>query len=428
MTRTNDKTTQVTNTTRLHTIAMLGNHLPRQCGIATFTTDLSEAISAEFSALECFVLAMNDAGHRYAYPPRVRFEIAETDIASYRRAADFLNVNTVDVLCVQHEYGIFGGKAGSHVLALLRELRMPIVTTLHTILGRAESPARAAMDELPQLSERLVVMSDAWGVAAARSPRRAAGEDRPDSARHPQPSGRRREQGPARRRGQVRDPHVRAAVAGQGHRARHRRAAGDPRRAIRRRSTSCSAPRIPHVKERHGETYRLMLENRAASLGVDPNIIFHNRFVSQAELTKFLSAADIYITPYLKPDQITSGTLAYAVGSGKAVISTPYSYARELLADGRGILVPWPRDDPEAIAREVIGLLDDPCKADALRERAAASGKGMLWPASRVPTWTASSARARSMPTACARCSRPRRSPRGRWSCPNSTWSTLASS
>ena len=99
----------------LSTIAMLGNHLPRQCGIATFTTDLSDAIAAEFPELDCFVLAMNDAGQRHAYPARVRFEIAESDVASYRRAADFLNVNAVDVVCVQHEYGIFGGKAGSHV-------------------------------------------------------------------------------------------------------------------------------------------------------------------------------------------------------------------------------------------------------------------------------------------------------------------------
>src|SRR5512134_1113912 len=115
-------------------VAMLGNHLPRQCGIATFTTDLVDAIAAAHPAIDCFALAMNDAGRRHAYPERVRFEIADGDIASYRRAADYLNVNAVDVTCVQHEYGIFGGKAGSHVLALLRELRMPIVTTLHTVL------------------------------------------------------------------------------------------------------------------------------------------------------------------------------------------------------------------------------------------------------------------------------------------------------
>jgi len=140
-------------------IAVLGNHAPRQCGIATFTTHLSEAISSEFAGLDCFVLAMNDAGKSHAYPERVRFEIAENDLKSYRRAADFLNVNAVDVLSLQHEYGIFGGKAGSHVLDLLRELRIPIVTTLHTILAEPNPMQRAAMDELSRLSERLVVMS-----------------------------------------------------------------------------------------------------------------------------------------------------------------------------------------------------------------------------------------------------------------------------
>src|SRR5688500_5146732 len=138
---------------------MLGSHLPRRCGIATFTTDLSDAIAAELPELDCFVLAMNDTGQQHAYPSRVRFEIAEGDISSYRRAEDFLTVNVVDVLCVQHEYGIFGGPAGSYVLAMLRELRMPIVTTLHTILGEPNASQRSAMDELVRLSERLVVMS-----------------------------------------------------------------------------------------------------------------------------------------------------------------------------------------------------------------------------------------------------------------------------
>src|ERR1700722_13284438 len=140
-------------------IAVIGNHSPRQCGIATFTTDLSRAIADSSSDVDCFVLAMNDAGRRYDYPRRVRFEIAENDVASYRRAADFLNVNEVDVACVQHEYGIFGGKAGSHLLTLLRELRMPIVSTLHTILAEPNAQQRAAMEELLRLSERVVVMS-----------------------------------------------------------------------------------------------------------------------------------------------------------------------------------------------------------------------------------------------------------------------------
>ena len=144
-------------------VALLGNHLPRQCGIATFTTDLADAISASFPGLHCGVVAMNDAGRRHSYGDRVHFEIAENDLASYRRATDFLNVGAIDVLCLQHEYGIFGGNAGSHVLALLSEVRMPIVTTLHTILSEPTIEQRRVMDEVTRLSTRLIVMSHCAG-------------------------------------------------------------------------------------------------------------------------------------------------------------------------------------------------------------------------------------------------------------------------
>src|SRR5688572_6132582 len=141
-------------------IAVLGNHIPRQCGIATFTTDLSEAIGTIGPDLDCFVLAMNDGRHQHAYPDRVRFELTDSDAGAYTRAADFLNVNAVDVISVQHEYGIFGGKAGAHLLTMLRELRMPIVTTLHTILAAPNLHQRRVMDELTMLSDRLVVMTN----------------------------------------------------------------------------------------------------------------------------------------------------------------------------------------------------------------------------------------------------------------------------
>ena len=142
-------------------LAVLGNHLPRHCGIATFTTHLADALGRTLPDVDTFVVAMNDAGRHHAYPSRVRFEIAEGDLAAYRRAADFLNVNDVDVLSVQHEYGIFGGKAGAHVLTLLRDLRMPIVTTLHTVLSAPNPAQRAVMEDLARLSDRLIVMSEA---------------------------------------------------------------------------------------------------------------------------------------------------------------------------------------------------------------------------------------------------------------------------
>ena len=359
-------------------LAVVGNHLPRHCGIATFTSDLSNALALEYPALDCFVLAMNDPGKRYAYPSRVRFEIAESDLGAYRQAADYLNVNNVDAVCVQHEYGIFGGKAGSHLLALLRELRMPIVTTLHTILAEPNGDQRQVMDELTRISERIVVMSD-MGADLVRDvhgvPERKI--DRIPHGIHELPfaNGSKDHLGVEGKTVLLTfgllspDKGIENVI--------------DALPAILARHPETVyivlGATHPHVKAGSGETYRLMLEARARRLGVDSSIIFHNRFVSDAELAEFLSAADVYITPYLKPEQITSGTLAYAVGSGKAVVSTPYWYAKELLADGHGVLVPW--RDPGAIAREVNDLLSDDARRMAIRERAFARGRRMVWPA-----------------------------------------------
>ena len=359
-------------------LAILGNHLPRQCGIATFTTHLADALATELPEVDSFVLAMNDAGRRHSYPSRVRYEIGEGDLGSYRRAADFLNVNHVNVLSVQHEYGIFGGKAGAHVMALLRELRMPIVTTLHTVLSAPNPAQRAVIDELARLSARLVVMSASGADLLMRV--HGISADQIDLIPHG-------------------IPHVPVDAASKD------RLGVDGKTVILTfgllsrdkgiEHVIDALPAIlavhpdvvyivlgathPHVVEHEGETYRLMLEARGQQLGVAASMVFHNRFVSQDELTEFLSATDIYITPYLQPEQITSGTLAYAVGAGKAVISTPYIYARELLADGRGVLVPW--RDSHAIAREVIDLVSDRDRQRAMCARAAAYGVGMTWPA-----------------------------------------------
>lgn len=362
----------------LRRMAMLGNHTPRQCGIATFTADLASAIRSRYQNLESFVVAMNDPGQKYAYPECVKLQIAQEEIPAYRRAAEILNRRKVDVLSVQHEYGIYGGEAGSHVLALMRDLRMPIVTTLHTILAEPNGGQWAAMDEIIRLSERIVVMSS-HGASLLR---KVHGVPRAkiDLIPHGIPAV------PFQS-----DDKARLGLGGKRVILTFGLLAPDkgieyvidamPAVLARFPDTVyiVLGATHPHVKAEQGETYRLMLENRANKLGVGSKIIFHNRFVSQEELNEFLGAADIYITPYLKAEQITSGTLAYAVGSGKAVISTPYIYAKELLADGRGILVPW--RDPEAIAREVIGLLGDDGKRLAMRLKAAEHGRAMAWPA-----------------------------------------------
>jgi len=357
---------------------MVGNYMPRHCGIATFTTDLSEALCGGFPEIDCFVLAMNDPGKHHAYPSKVRFEIAEASPESYRRAADFLNVNDVDVACLQHEYGIFGGKAGCHVLALLRELRMPIVTTLHTILAQPNAQQRVVMDELVRLSERIVVMSERGAELLHQV--HGVPPDQIDLIPHGIPVLR-----------QGRSSKERIGVDGK--RVMLTFGLLSPDKGIEHVIDALPAilerfpdavyvvvgATHPHVKDNHGEAYRLMLESRARRLGVDSSVIFHNRFVSSAELAEFMSAADLYITPYLKAEQITSGTLAYAVGSGKAVVSTPYSYACEVLADGRGTLVEW--RDAESIVKAVLDLFSDDEKRLAMCRRAASYGRHMTWPA-----------------------------------------------
>jgi glycosyltransferase involved in cell wall biosynthesis len=359
-------------------IGMIGNHLPRQCGIATFTSHLSAALADASPGIDCFVVAMNDPGRQHAYPGRVRFEIAEADVASYQRAADYLNVNGVDLVSVQHEFGIFGGRSGGHLLPLLRELRMPVVTTLHTILAKPSLPQRRVIDEIAEISQRLVVMSslaattlaDVYGVA----------EDRIDVIPHGIPAV------PARLESKRRlgvDGRMVLLTFGLLSPDKGIEHVIDALPAI-----VASCPQVlyivlgathPHVKDDQGEAYRLMLEARARQLGVDEHVLFHDRFVEQDELNEFLGAADIYVTPYLNPEQSTSGTLAYAVGSGLAVISTPYVYAREMLSDDRGVLVPY--RDADAISVAVRALLGDEARREALRSRAASHGRRMLWPA-----------------------------------------------
>ena len=359
-------------------IAFLGDYLPRKCGIATFTTDLRCAVAAEFPAMQCLVVPVNDLAGGYDYPAEVRFEIAEQDLPSYLRAADFLNITDVDVVCVEHEFGIFGGPAGSHVLALLRELQMPIVTTLHTVLREPNTEQRRVMRDLIRLSTRLVTMTergqqflrevyqappakidliphgipdmpfadpnffkDEFGVAGKQvlltfgllSPNKGieyALRALPDIIRE--------------------YPNVVYIVLGQTH---------------------------PNLLRNEGEAYRLSLERLAKDLGVQKHVVFFNRFVELEELMRFIGAADIYLTPYLTESQITSGTLAYAFGAGNAVVSTPYWHAAELLTAERGKLVPF--RDAKAIAVAVVELLRDEPLRHSMRKNAYKLGRDMVW-------------------------------------------------
>jgi len=360
-------------------IAFIGNYLPRQCGIATFTTDLCEAMAAEYSGTTCIALPVNDTEDGYAYPPRVRFELTEKDIDSYRRAADFLNINNVDLVSLQFEYGIFGGRAGSHILALLRELRMPIVTTLHTILREPDPDQCRVLKAVAALSDRLVVMSER-GAEFLQEIYQVAPE-KIDVIPHGIPDV------------PFVDPSFHKDLFGvEGKLVLLSFGLLSANKGIENVIAALPAiveryPNVvylilgathPHVIQHEGETYRLSLQWLAQEKGVESNVIFYNRFVSLEELIEFIGAADIYITPYLNAQQIVSGTLAYTLGAGKAVISTPYWYAEEMLADGRGALVPF--KDPAALAAQVIDLLDNEAPRHAMRKRAYLFGRAMIWP------------------------------------------------
>jgi len=360
-------------------IAFVGNYLPRKCGIATFTTDLCEAIATEYHTTTCFAIPVNDIESGYNYPPRVRFELLEKDIDSYRRAADFLNINNVDAVCIQHEFGIFGGPAGSHLLAFMHELCMPIITTLHTILKDPSSEQRRVLEKVAEFSDRLVSISrhgidflqNTYGVPPEKI----------DLIPHGVPDI------------PFVDPNFHKDLFGvEGKMVLLSFGLLSPNKGIETVISALPAivkrhPDVvymivgathPHVLQQDGESYRLSLQRLAQKLGVDGHVIFHNRFVTLEELVKFIGIADIYITPYLNEAQISSGTLAYTVGAGKAVISTPYWYAQELLADGRGVLFPF--NDSTALAAEVIDLLDNETKRHAMRKQAYLHGRNMIWP------------------------------------------------
>src|SRR6266478_4403770 len=359
-------------------LAFLGNYLPRKCGIATFTADICGALATEFPKTQCFAVPGNDAEEGYEYPPEVRFEIQEQDLASYERAADFLNISNTGVVSLQHEFGIFGGPAGSHVVPLLRALKMPVVTTLHTIMRQPTPDQRRVMQEILALSTRVIVMSQ-----TAREFLQETFDpplEKIDVIPHGIPEM------------PFIDPNFYKDKFGvEGKLVLLTFGLLSPNKGIEHVLNALPAiqqefPDVvyivlgathPSLVRNQGEAYRFSLERLAKKNKIQKNVIFYNRFVELEELKEFIGAADLYVTPYLNEAQITSGTLAYAFGAGKAVVSTPYWHAQELLADDRGVLVPF--GDSKAIAREVIGLLADEPRRHAIRKNAYKLGREMIW-------------------------------------------------
>lgn len=360
-------------------IAFVGNYLPRECGIATFTTDLCTALAAEYGEGRLFAIPVNDPDSSYDYPEQVRLEITQEDLASYERAAEFLNFNGNDLVCLQHEYGIFGGSAGRYILALLRRLKMPLVTTLHTVLREPDANQRIVLEEIAQLSDRMVVMSE----LAARLLREvyAVPGGKIDVIPHGVPDL------------PFMDPnYFKDKFGTEGKSVLLTFGLLSPNKGIENVIRALPAilarhPNVvyivsgvthPHIRRREGERYREELQALAEQLGVSSNLILNNRFVSAEELVEHVGAADIYITPYRQEAQVVSGTLAIALGAGKAIISTPYWHAKELLAEKRGVIVPF--DSPGAIAEAVLALLENDAERHAMRKRAYLHSRGTTWP------------------------------------------------
>jgi glycosyltransferase involved in cell wall biosynthesis len=336
------------------------------------------SVASAYPQSQCFCVSVNDIKGGYDYPETVRFEIEEQDLSSYLRAADFLNISNVDIVCLQHEFGIYGGPFGAHILAFLRELRMPVVTTLHTVLREPRVEQRRVIQELISLSTRVVVMADRgrqmlqdiYDAPPAKIELIAHGI--PDI-------------------GFLESTYFKDQFGVGGRIVLLTFGLLSPNKGVEYVLNALPAivaefPDVvyivlgathPNELSDHGEAYRLSLEILARKNKVEKNVIFFNQFVDLENLKEFIGAADVYITPYLNEAQITSGTLAYTFGAGKAVISTPYWHAAELLAEDRGVLVPFA--DAPAIAREVIGLLSDDTRRDAMRRNAHRIGREMVW-------------------------------------------------
>ncbi len=359
-------------------VVMIGNYPPRRCGIATFTSDVRAALVAADPALNCDVIAMSDAGETYAYPPEVGFVIRQQEPDDYLQAAARISRARPDVVLVQHEFGIFGGAAGEYLLSLLEAIDRPVVSTLHTVLEDPNDDQRRVFDRLLSRSAGLVVMAErgreilvrVWGVDPARI----------DVVPHGAPD-----------RPLVDPESVKAKFGFEGRDVLFTFGLLSPNKGIEtviRALPAIAAERPtvlytvlgsthPHLVAREGERYRQSLQALADDLGVGEHLRLIDEYTDTERLVEYLQAADIYITPYLNKAQVTSGTLSYAAALGKAIVSTPYWHAEELLADGRGRLTPF--GDPGAIAREVTALLSDPAAMSALRQRTYEAGRQTIW-------------------------------------------------
>lgn len=363
---------------RISHVALIGNFLPRKCGLATYTTDTYYALTRRYPDLKVSVWAMNDRAEGYDYPPEVTGSIDQQSLPAYAAAARAIDASGAQAIWVQHEYGIFGGAAGEHLLTLLDRTTLPVIVTLHTILERPSADERRVMEALLRRASRIVVMAErgreilqrVHGIGGRTVITIPHGvPDRPFA----DPDGFK-----ARFGWEGRKTILTFGLVGPG-KGIETMIAAMPAIVAQHPDAlyAVLGATHPNLVAHEGEIYRERLMAQAAELGVGDNICFIDRFVEHNELLDYLQAADIYATPYTNPAQITSGTLSYAIGVGKAVVSTPYIHATEILADGHGVLVDF--GDAAGFAREIAGLLGSTRNRERLQQRAYARGRTMIW-------------------------------------------------
>jgi len=360
-------------------LALIGNFLPRKCGLATYTTDTYTALKHRFPEMQVDVYAMDDRPEGYDYPDAVTRSIPQQDRAAYFDAARAIEASGAQAVWVQHEYGIFGGSAGEHLIALLDRLSIPVIATLHTILEQPTADERRVMDALLRRCAKVIVMAEKGREILERV-------HKVDDCNV------------------VMIPHGVPDRPFTDHDALKPRFGWDGRKVALTfgllapnkgiETIIAAMPEIvahepsalyvvvgathPNLVAQQGEAYREGLIALAAEKGVADHVQFVDAFLEHDELIDYLQEADVYATPYTNPAQITSGTLSYAIGVGKPVVSTPYIHDTEILAQEHGVIVDF--GDSASFAREIVRLLRDDAARHALAERAYARGRTMIWP------------------------------------------------
>ena len=359
-------------------VLFIGTYVPKECGIATFTSDLLNSVSEEYNDVHCEVIALNDPSETYNYPEEVVFQIQRDRIEDYYRAADYINQSDADIVCLQHEFGLFWGNAGDYIFALLSGINKPVITTMHTVIREPELEYRVSTEKLIRYSEKLVVMSQT-AVDMLKDVYKAP-EDKIEIIFHGVPDYPFNNCSKYKKMLNLKGSPL---VLTFGLLSQNK---GIESMLEALPDVVSQYPDLvylvlgathPVIKKNQGEAYRQYLTDKVSELGLGNNVVFHDKFVEKEELCNYILASDIYVSPYLSKEQIVSGALTYAIGMGKAIVSTPYWYAQEMLSDNRGLLVDF--GDTDGFKKSLLYLIENPEECDNMRKKAYDFGRKMTW-------------------------------------------------